>query len=211
MFETENLEGFSTMMNRRDSLKLMGMASLASVIPGCSAEQLETAAEKVSASGTPELENRIPTVLNRHEYETLTLLVDHIIPSDTKSGSASDAGVPAFIDFLLEDVPSMQNEFRGGLGWLDHWAIKEYEAEFIECSGMQQHVLMTQIAYPMEAPERLAYGVKFFSTLRNLTASGFFSSRIGMADLKFMGNVARPEWNGCPDEALRHLGVSYES
>lgn len=199
------------MMNRRDSLKVIGMASLAALIPGCTAKQIETAAEKVAGSGTPELENRLPTVLNSHEYKTLTLLVDHIIPSDPRSGSASDAGVPAFIDYLLEDVPSMETQVRGGLAWLDHWAIDQYENVFIRCNGMEQLVLLDQIAYPLEAPTKMKYGVEFFSMMRNLTASGFFSSKMGMEDVRYIGNVARPEWNGCPDEAMEHLGLSYES
>ena len=74
-----------------------------------------------------------------------------------------------------------------------------------------RHVAGACYREPRASPESLAYGVKFFSTMRNLTASGFFSSKIGMADLQYMGNVARPEWNGCPDEALAHLGISYES
>ena len=199
------------MMNRRDSLKLMGAASLAALIPGCSAEQIESAASRVAGSGTPELENRNPTILNPHEYQTVTALVDFIIPADDRSGSASDAGVPAFIDFLLEDLPSMETPVRGGIAWLDHWARETFETEFIDCTLVQQQEMLDQIAFPNDAPEELQAGADFFSTMRNLTASGFFSSKMGMEDLQYIGNVARPEWTGCPDEAMNHLGMSYDS
>lgn len=50
----------------------------------------------------------------------------------------------------------------------------------------------------------------FFNRFRDLTASGFFSSRMGSEDLRYTGNAAQPEWTGCPDAALARLGVSYE-
>jgi Gluconate 2-dehydrogenase subunit 3 len=189
----------------------MGAASFAAVLPGCSAENLNRAADRVAGSGTPELENREPTVLSPHEYEMVTLLVDFIIPADDHSGSASDAAVPAFIDFLLEDVPSLQTRIRGGLVWLDNWAKDKHGTDFLHSSLMKQRVILDQIAFPRESHPKMVGGVKFFNLFRDITASGFFSSKMGMEDIQYIGNVARPEWNGCPTHVLRHVGVSYGS
>jgi gluconate 2-dehydrogenase gamma chain len=42
---------------------------------------------------------------------------------------------------------------------------------------------------------------------RDLTASGFYTSRIGMDDLEFIGNTFVLNWKGCPPEWLKKLGV----
>jgi hypothetical protein len=55
----------------------------------------------------------------------------------------------------------------------------------------------------------MSHGVAFFSMFRNLTASGFWSSRMGVADLQYIGNAVVHEWQGCPPAALAKLGVSY--
>ena len=57
--------------------------------------------------------------------------------------------------------------------------------------------------------EPLHHGIAFFSAFRDLTASGFWSSRIGVKDLGYTGNTFVAEWKGCPPEALAKLGVTY--
>ena len=54
----------------------------------------------------------------------------------------------------------------------------------------------------------MSQGVAFFNRFRDLTASGFFSSEMGWKDVRFVGNVFNPGWNGCPPEAMTKLGVS---
>jgi gluconate 2-dehydrogenase gamma chain len=199
------------MINRRDSIKLLAFASLATVIPGCTPSDIEQAAEKAAGAVSDGLEGRQPTVLNPHDYETVRVLVDYIIPRDDRSGSASDAAVPEFIDFLLEDVEDMQTPVLGGLAWLDHQCRTENGNSFIECDVAQQRSLLDRIAYPNAVDDDLKAGADFFSTMRDLTASGFFSSKMGVEDLQYQGNVARPEWTGCSDDAMTHLGLSYNA
>ena len=138
------------------------------------------------------------------------MLVDLIIPADERSGSATDAGVPEFMDFTLVDRPSRQAPMRGGLMWLDLACRERYGRRFVRCRDGQRKELLDDIAWPDRAPEGLTQGVAFFNSFRDLTASGFFSSKIGVQDVRYLGNVARREWPGCPPDVLRHLGVSYQ-
>ncbi len=145
-----------------------------------------------------------------HELQTVNTLVDLIIPADDRSGSATDAGVPAFMDFMMMDRPTMQLPMRGGLAWIDVQSRKMFEKPFIECDESQQKALLDKIAYPEIAEPEMSQGVSFFNSFRDLTASGFWSSKVGVEDLKYQGNTFVAEWKGCPTEVLEHLGVSYD-
>jgi hypothetical protein len=50
-------------------------------------------------------------------------------------------------------------------------------------------------------------GAAFFSLFRDLVASGFWSSRMGVEDLRYTGNTFVAEWKGCPPEVLRKIGL----
>ncbi len=56
----------------------------------------------------------------------------------------------------------------------------------------------------------LGWTPAFFNSFRDLTASGFWSSEMGVKDLQYRGNAFVPEWTGCPDAALRKIGVRYD-
>src|SRR5690606_38136449 len=114
-----------------------------------------------------------------HELATIAILADIIIPADGVSGSATDAGVPDFIEFMVKDIPSYQTPMRGGLKWLDVHSQRRYGQVFAKCSSGQQLELVDDIAYPGKAKPGLEQGVAFFSLMRNLTASGLFTSEIG--------------------------------
>lgn len=197
-------------MNRRETLKLLAAASIASAIPGCTSRDLERSAARVAAIGSEELATRTPQVLSAHEYRTVEVLVDYIIPADDRSGSATDAGVPAFIDFTLEDVADLVDPFRGGLAWLDAHCETEHGGRFIDLNTEHQTATLDTIAYPDDVTGELEDGMRFFTLVRDLTASGFFSSRMGVEDLGYIGNTAAL-WDGCPQDSLDHIGVSYET
>lgn len=149
-----------------------------------------------------------PKFFTAHEYATVTILVDLIIPRDERSGSASDAGVPQFMDFTMADQPRRQVAMRGGLALLDRLTTERTGKRFSEATDTQRRGVLDEIAYTTNADPTLAHAVAFFSSFRDLTASGFWSSRMGVADLQYQGNTFVAEWTGCPDEALRKLGVS---
>lgn len=198
-------------MNRRDTLKLLAAASVGAAIPGCTDEAVDRAAERVAAIGSAELANRTPVILSQHEYATVEVLVDLIIPADDRSGSATDAGVPAFIDFILEDVEGLDVPFRGGLALLEHESLARFGGRFVDLAPNDQTAMLDLIAYPDDVEPGLERAAAFFTRLRDMTASGFFSSRMGVDDLRYTGNRGQATWDGCPAEALNHIGVSYDA
>jgi hypothetical protein len=132
-----------------------------------------------------------------------------IIPADETSGSANDAGVPDFIEFMMKDMPAYQVPMRGGLMYLDYRSDELFEATFLGCSDEQQIQVIDEIAYPDKAAADMEGGVRFFNMLRNLTATGFFTSKMGLDDLGYVGNTPNV-WDGVPQEILSKHGVQYE-
>lgn len=143
------------------------------------------------------------------EMKTIAVLADIIIPADTHSGSATEAGVPAFIEFIVKDMPQHQVPMRGGLRWLDVECLNRYQKRFTDCESGQQIALVEDIAYPDEVDDTLRAGAHFFSLMRNLTASGFYSSKIGIQDIGYVGN-SPTIWDGVPAEVLQQYGLSYD-
>ncbi len=148
-----------------------------------------------------------PRFFTPHEYTTVRQLVDMIIPADERSGSATDAGVPEFMDFMMDDQPERQPPMRGGLAWIDHEAHERFGERFVECSASQREQLLDDIAWPDRASRQLRHGVAFFNAFRDLTATGFWSSKMGVDDLEYIGNDFVATWDGCPPEQLRKLGL----
>ena len=202
---------------RRDVLKLLAMAPVAAATLGVEPAQWERAASAVAnlqalpPSAAP-LSTAVPAFFTPHEWTTVRLLADYIIPRDARSGSATDAKVPEFIDFLLADKDASQTSktsMRGGLAWLDNECRTRFAKTFVQATDAERRQVLDDIAWPKRARLEMSHGVAFFSRFRDLTASGFFSSAMGWKDVQYQGNVALPEWNGCPPEALAKLGVSY--
>ncbi|WP_034256978.1 gluconate 2-dehydrogenase subunit 3 family protein [Adhaeribacter aquaticus] len=210
-------------INRRSSLKYLGLGSLAAgtglVIPGCEdkREKIETGHDRHgSAAASQELttqeqkdqEMMKQKFFTEEERKTVRVLADIILPRDDRSGNASDAGVPEFIEFMMLDQPNKQVPMRGGLKWLNNQCLKRYDKAFVECSEPQQTEILDAIAWPAQAKPEMSQGVAFFNSFRDLVASGFWTSKMGIEDLQYMGNVGNPNWNGCPEEACQKLGVS---
>ena len=208
-------------MDRRKSLKLIVTGAVAApvVIAGCNtddkkAKEVKPAEPTVGIDRNAEEMEYEKKLLAQgkfftdHEMATITVLGDIIIPKDEVSGSASDAKVPEFIDFIVQDMPQHQLPMRGGLRWLDMQCFKEYEKAFKDCSQQQQIEMVDQIAYPKKAKPEMKQGVIFFSLMRNLTASGFYTSEIGVKDLGYVGNTPN-KWNGVPDDVLKQYNVAY--
>ena len=208
-------------MDRRKSLKLIVTGAVASgaIAVGCNADdkkvkEVKPAEPTVGIDRSPEEMEHEKRLLAQgkfftdHEMATITVLGDIIIPKDEISGSASDAKVPEFIDFIVQDMPQHQLPMRGGLRWLDMQCLKRYEKAFKDCSQQQQIEMIDQIAYPKKAKPEMKQGVVFFSLMRNLTASGFYTSEIGVKDLGYAGNTPN-KWNGVPDDVLKQYNVAY--
>src|SRR5688572_30764036 len=206
-------------MKRRESLKLIvtGAVAVPAVVAGCGTEEKKAVA---AADPTFDLDRNPAEVENEkrilamdkfftdHEMATIVVLSDIIIPRDEVSGSATDAKVPDFIEFIVKEKPEFQIPIRGGLRWLDLQSAKLFEKSFKDASAQQQISLVDQIAYPNKAKPEMKQGVSFFNLMRNLTASGFYTTEIGVKDIGYMGNQPN-QWNGVPDKVLKQYGLSY--
>jgi hypothetical protein len=207
-------------MDRRKSLKamLVGTVSTSVILDACNtADKKETAKNgaepaaginrmKEEAANDKELNSA--TFFTPQEMTTITILADIIIPKDDVSGSASDAKVPEFIEFIVKDMPKHQVPMRGGLRWLDMQCLTRYKNSFAECSKQQQLEMVDAIAYPKKAKPEMKQGVAFFSLMRNLTASGFYTTEIGVKDVGYIGNQPN-NWNGVPADVLKQYNLAY--
>ena len=149
-----------------------------------------------------------PKFFTAEELATVTVLGDIIIPKDKVSGSASDAKVPEFLEFIMKDMPHYQVPVRGGLRWLDLQCLNRFGNPFVKCTPKQQIELIDMIAYPEKAKPEMAQGVAFFNEIRDLVCTGFYTSEIGVKDIGYMGNVPNM-WNGVPDDVLKQYGYAY--
>ena len=195
-------------LNRRTMLKVLGAAPAAAGLTWTEAEAAQAGAQSQAARrSTAKPAPYKPTFFTAHEWATVNVLVDIIIPKDERSGSATDAGVPVFMDFMMRDQPARQTAMRGGLRWIDAQCEKRYDKRFLECADAERTAVLDDIAWPQKATPEFQHGVTFFNSFRDLTASGFWSSKMGVMDLEYTGNTMMPEWPGCPPEALKKLGV----
>ena len=199
-------------MRRRDALKVL-LAAPAATFTWTDAEaaQASAAAQTARAAATATAKPFVPKFFTASEYKLVRTLVDIIIPKDERSGSATDVGVPEFMDFMMIDQPTRQVAMRGGLAWLDLECEQRYDKVFVDCTEAERTAVLDDIAWPAKAKPDHAHGVAFFNSFRDLTAGGFWTTKVGIEDLQYLGNRSVARWNGCPDEALKKLGVSYES
>lgn len=205
-------------MDRRKYLKTLGVGAVATgvLVDACKTETKETPATATAPSidrmaeekEHEEALKKMPNFFTPEEFATITLLADIIIPKDEVSGSASDAKVADFIEFIVKDEPNFQTPIRGGLRWLDVHCLNAYQKAFKDCSAQQQIEVVDRIAYPEKAKPEVSYGVRFFNLMRNLTATGFYSTQIGWNDIGYVGN--RPnQWNGVPEDVQKQYNIAY--
>jgi gluconate 2-dehydrogenase gamma chain len=189
-------------ISRRDVLRTLavGMAggSVLQVIPLEAAELAHQMVHKEKAAAPAG--KYTPKYFTAKQYETIVSLCDTIIPKDEKSGGAVEAGAPEFIDLLTSENEEYQLALGGGLMWLDTHCVDQYGKVFMECAPEQKKEILDLIAYRKNAKKdhSLSQGVAFFAFLREMTCDGYYTSKIGIEDLQYIGNVTRSEWLGCP-------------
>lgn len=213
-------------MDRRDTIKSLLLGSVAGslAVQGCKTDMengdklLEDRVDKPEGAGY----GRVPAELERdqalmavkffteHEMATITVICNIILPTDDQSGSAVDAGVPEFIEFIVKDMPYHQVPLRGGLMWLDHDANTRFSKRFIDCDQSQQIEIVEDIAYPDRVKPQYSQGGQFFSLMRDLTMTGFYTTKIGIDDLGYVGNTPNV-WDGVPQEVLDKHGLEYDA
>ncbi len=206
-------------MDRRDTLKSLLITSFAGglVLNSCDDKAI-VESEKVIPKGagygrTPEEAKRDQLLkdqvfFSEHELTTISVLCDIILPAADNKSAASDADVAEFVGFIVKDMPRYQTPLRGGLMWLDNLSNKEFNKEFVSCTTDQQISIVDRIAYPDNFEPDMEPGVRFFSRMRDLTLTGYYTSRIGIEELGYKGNTPNV-WDGVPDDVLKKHGMEY--
>jgi hypothetical protein len=213
-------------MDRRKSIQAIilgaGAASTGLVFNGCKTEGTPTVEENISkgAEGffgrTPEELELIEKLnaeqlFNEHEMETIAVLSTVILPPKEPHGGPIEAKVPEFIEFIGKDFPEMQMTLLGGLMWLDHKCNTEFGVEFKSAALDQQKQILDMIAFhDIEVPlNEQPLEIQFFHMMRGLTVTGYYTSKVGIADLGYKGNVPNV-WDGVPEDVLAQHGVAYD-
>lgn len=200
-------------MSRRAAVRVLGAVPLAGLYdwreglgryPGPAVRPSPAAAE------TEPYELRFFTP---HEFATVRVLMDIIIPRDERSGSATESGGAEWVDGFFADPQVLSGPrrlaIRGGLAWIDRESHERFAKTFVQATPEERIAIVEDIAWPERARPEMSQGVAFFNGFRDMTAAAFWSSEMGVRDLEYIGNVYLREWNGCPEPALRKLGVSY--
>jgi gluconate 2-dehydrogenase gamma chain len=211
-------------MDRRKSIKtlVIGGISIGAIAEACNRRENspiapETSGKDAIASGINRMKEELahekminaePAFFTADEMATITLLGDIIIPKDEISGSASDAQVPAFLEFIVKDKPEHQTPLRGGLRWLDVHCLNRFGKAFKDCEHARQMEMVDEIAWPEKAKPEMRQGVIFFNLMRNLVATGFYTSEMGVKDIGYIGN-APYQWNGVPPDVLKQYNLAY--
>ena len=199
-----------TAINRRSALALLGGVPMAALV--ITQEEAAHAAERVREGQAQAARAGQPYALKfftTREYATVVALSDLILPRDARSASASEAGAPEFIDYIVAEQSTRQTAMRGGLVWLDSECRRRFDKAFLDCTDAERRQVADDIAWPRKARPEMSHGVSFFTAMRDLVATGFWSSRIGVEDLGYLGNRPVGEFT-VPPEILKKLGVTYD-
>jgi len=197
-------------INRRAALKILSAAPVAAsfALTDAEAQQAHHLAETARQTAKQAGVAYTPKFFTPAEYQTVRVLSDLILPADERSGGAIDAGVPEFMDFTMVDQPARQVAMRGGLAWLDLECQRRFDKTFVGASDSDRHAVLGDIATYGDLKPGLTHGQAFFRSFRDLTATGFWTTKIGFADLGYIGNTVVAKWDGCPPEALKKLGLA---
>jgi len=182
-------------VTRRNLIQILGAAAPAA------------ASAQTHAHPTPAAPPAKPTytrkVFDDHQWRTVRVLCDLIIPADEKSPAATAAAVPEFIDDWIDfrrredGNDALLSLILGGLSWLDSESRAGFQKDFALATESQQKQIIDRVAWPAKAKPADRRWVTFFNRFRDLTVSGFFSSKVGVADLPYLGNKAVENWTGC--------------
>ena len=212
-------------MDRRKSIQtiILGAGASALAFHGCKTDAEKEVGQEIPATDDTKYFGRTPDELkrieklnaeqlfNEHEMETITVLSTVILPPKEPHGGPIEAEVPEFIEFMGKDIPEMQNTLLGGLMWLDHKSNTEFGTEFKSATLEQQKMICDEICWhDIEVPlDEQALEIQFFALMRNLTVSGYYTSKVGIDDLGYKGNMPNV-WDGVPQEVLDQHGVAYD-
>jgi len=205
-------------MERRESIKAMMLGSFGTglLLQSCldtSPQQLQEKIWKYQYGRTPKEAAHDQKLLGQqffdeNEMKLITRLANLILPPH-ENGSIEEAEVPGFIEFIVKDISSLQKPLKKGLKWLDQESKQQFGKAFVDSSDTEQKSILDSICYELEDVEGQPDGIAFFSLIRDLVVTGYFTSAVGLKDLGYQGNSPNV-WDGVPDEVLKDLDVAYD-
>jgi gluconate 2-dehydrogenase gamma chain len=144
-----------------------------------------------------------PKLFNEHEYATLRKLAELIVPADDVSPSALESGACEFIDLLASNNDELAARYTGGIAWLDRQMLGRYNANFVDAKPEQQTAMLDLIAFRKNGGESsdLGPGIQFFMWARMMVVDAFYTSKVGIKDVGYMGNKGMAKFE-IPQEAI---------
>ena len=179
-------------MKRRQALQLIAITGLASPGKGQPAGHSARSEENTPAGA----QSYRPKHFSDHEFAVISRLADLILPRDSTPG-ALDAGVPEYIDLQVAEMPKAQVRLSGGVLWLDRYCRAQFGQPFLECAAGEQKTVLDRLAFREKVNRNLKPARAFFKLVRELTCDGFYSSKLGFAEVGYKGNVFVRKFSGC--------------
>lgn len=186
-------------LTRRNWLAVAGASYLAGTLDLEAAQHVHSAASGAKKPGGPYR----PRFFKPHQYETLRILADLIIPADAESKGALDAGAPGFVDLLCSQNDELASIYAGGLAWLDAASRRRYEAAFSAATHEQRTELVTLIAYRKNDSPELGPGIRFFVWARKMVVDAYYTHPVGIAQVGYAGNSGMTTFQ-VPAEAIQY-------
>jgi len=188
-------------VSRRDLLRNVALSATLGGLTADAAQHVHQAAaeEKQAAGGVYK-----PRFFTAQEYRTLDVMAELIIPGAGKAGAAP------FIDLLCSHNDELGAIYTGGLAWLDRAIERRGTPRFTDAKPEQQTALLDLIAFRKNDDPELGPGIRFFDWVRKMTADAYYTSRAGIAELGYKGNVGMTEYKvpqECIDYALKKSGL----
>ena len=206
-------------MNRRDSIKYIATGTLASglLLTGCDWAEKEEAVVKslwkYKYGRTPKEIEYDDHLLSQQFFsqEEMAMIIQlgHFILPANEVGDIEKAEVPDFIEFMAKDFPDFQEPLKGGLTALNQRALSEFNLSFVKTEKKQKQQLIDPIAYPDTVTEEFLQQSEFFTLIRNLVVTGYFTSEVGVKDLGYQGNQPNV-WDGVPNDILDEHQMEYD-
>ena len=149
-----------------------------------------------------------PRLMTGAQLDIAARLGDLVLPADEHSPSASALGVPDFVDEWVSAPYPQQSRDREiifeGLEWLEREAQERFAASFASVGDTEAGMLLDAVAAPGQQGSGAPAG--FFDRFRYLAVGAFYTTREGMADVGYIGNVPLAgAYPGPSDEATEHL------
>ncbi len=134
-----------------------------------------------------------PVFVEQEQARMIESIVDCILPA-TETPGALDVGVPAFVDLMLKEAYSNeeQSRFLTGLTLLEASSQEKYKKEFLYCSNEDQTALLTELENQADSSP------SFIRMVKELTLLGYFTSEPIMTNV-LNYNPVPGKYEGCVD------------